>query len=405
MSQITYRGSKLFIRDRSIRRVNSLGYSTEFRNEDVFELGNKDRAGYVTEVPGGSITIDGYDYASMRTLNALLSINKNVIELGKDLDNKSCDIYVWYEMDDKQVFSRYFDSYYLTSMRYSYTVDGNFTESYNLEGNDSKIYYNDGKYIVPAIAKPDTVNNVYTYTSSSTGKVVDVLAVYHGGVKKPKSEWTSKITTGGTGSTVTITPTSGALWGDGLVVIRLAANEPRISDGTEGDANFVWDTEPTGAPAALRRGNIKVYITPGGVVGNKVELRGIQSLNIDCTINRDERRELGYSYVTERPIRYPIDISISVDITDEDFALMAKLAGVDMVDGAILNLAELNQKFGLYVELFKKSDLERDADAKADKILEIPEIVFRDESYNVSVDSNATQSLSFNSHNLIVRSV
>lgn len=405
MSQITYRGSKLFIRDRAIRRVNSLGYSTEFRNEDVFELGNKDRAGYVTEVPGGSITIDGYDYASMRTLNALLSINENVIELGKDLDNKSCDIYVWYEMDDKQVFSRYFDSYYLTSMRYSYTVDGNFTESYNLEGNDSKIYYNDGKYIVPAIANPDTVNNVYTYTSSSTGKVVDVLAVYHRGVKKPKSEWTSEITTGETGSTVTITPTSGALWGDGLVVIRLAANEPRISDGTEGDANFVWDTEPTGAPAALRRGNIKVYITPDGAVDNKVELRGIQSLNIDCTINRDERRELGYSYVTDRPIRYPIDISISVDITDEDFALMAKLAGVDMVDGAILNLAELNQKFGLYVELFKESDLERDANAKADKILEIPEIVFRDESYNVSVDSNATQSLSFNSHNLIVRSV
>lgn len=396
INRITYRGAKLFINDYPIHRATAFGSTGNLNKEDLHEIGNAGLVDIVEDTPEVDITLDVNDYGSIATLALMMGkpATASHVDLSQDIEKSVCDIYASIEHGGVITRTQYIQDAYLTSFNWNYSVDGNFTESYGLAADNKTWYLNDAANISSATATVSESNNEASITASG---VHAVLGVTLNGVKIPASYYTAVVDT--SGATVHFNPEYVVLKSGDVVRIRYAGSGTPIP----------WEPNTIDV-AALRKGQIEIFLLDnvvrgsGGEVVSATEIKQLrlQSVAISSSIDRENLAQLGSTRYYDRPVNFPLNIDVSCEIRDTDMELFARLVGKEYKTAKSISIDEFRNDIGLRVKLYTERDI--DADVRTPiKIIDIPYLIPNDESWNVSLDANATQAFSFRTHELRVR--
>jgi len=186
-NRIIYGSQSVWCNGEVLYRVQTLGSTTTFTSEDIFELGHLDIIDVVDDVPAVAITLNTNDWGDVRTMSILAQISTDKIEMeASAIDSNanlevldSSDVHVDYlhgccvadfavqcgnltgvsmwapvqsECDlgtlaanvDQTMFM---DEVYINSLEFGYTTGANATENYGAE-TDQKIWLlNDGRFV------------------------------------------------------------------------------------------------------------------------------------------------------------------------------------------------------------------------------------------------------------------
>lgn len=396
-TRVTYRGVGLFANGEQLDRVQAFGSSGTINREDVFELSNQGIVGIVEESEEVQVTIDALEYGTVATLAKLAGDStKKEIDLANDFEYAAVPIWNYIRPqvpggDQKVLFTEFIEAASLTGFSANYTVDGNSTESYTLVGN--------GKFWILG-DKPGVKLSNFLVEGPDEGEwdlpltieAEDVLAVYVNGRAMPFT------TRKGEPDSVVVEGTK-------------SGDKVRVAYKVKSDQMTLFTPNTKDAPTK-RRGHIDLELvtnhspfgksTPWINMGTKTRI-GVQSISIDASLDREAFYELGRHRYVDRPLNYPINITVSVDIMFKDLEMFARLCGKDVETADMLDLTSFRNDVGLIIAIY--DDLDTAPTRKRVKEIHIPYLVPTDEAFNVSLDGNATQTFSFRTHMMGLKEV
>lgn len=403
-NRITYRGVALFANGEQLDRVTAFGASTTLNREDLFEMGNSGLVDVVEDASEVSMTVDSYEYGSIRTLALLAGYDpteKTVINFSKDLEFARSDIWnmikptgadVPFDDDNGDViYTEFMKNCFLNGYSANYTVDGTSTESYTLVSDNKRWLLNSHCFVHRVPLEYDGTEWTGTLSGMTTGSILKVSVDGQDAMERVSDE-----TVTASQIAVTIANTTG----DEEVYALVACNVP--------SKIFVPNTNKD--EGAKRRGQIEIYLVKdythdGGLMtyqqSNAIQQFKVQSVSVDVTLNREDLAQLGTKYFYDRPLVLPIDVSVSFDLTFGELDMFAQFCGKDIKTATELDVDSIVNDLGLVVRVYDKEDIDTDRVAK--KELHIPKLVPTDEAFNISLDGNATQTFSFRSHELAVK--
>lgn len=188
-NRIIYASQSVWANGEVLYRVQSLGSTTTFTSEDIFELGHLDIIDIVDDVPSVAVTLNTNDFGDVRTLATLAQVQpaKAAMEVTatSDLGNlvvvsgtnltetmtylhgvsladfaitcgnltgvtvwapvqEECSIGTLVENIDQTLF---LDEVYVNSLEYSYSTGANATENYGAETDQKMWLLNDGRFV------------------------------------------------------------------------------------------------------------------------------------------------------------------------------------------------------------------------------------------------------------------
>ena len=188
-NRIIYASQSVWCNGEVLYRVQSLGSTTTFTSEDIFELGHLDIVDVVDDVPAVAVTLNTNDFGDVRTLAVLAqlapakiamdvtAINSNanlVVVSGTDLAETSTFIHgvsladfavvcgnlpgvtLWAPVQDECSLgtlaenidqSLFLDEVYVNSLEFGYTTGANSTENYGAETDMKMWLLNDGRFV------------------------------------------------------------------------------------------------------------------------------------------------------------------------------------------------------------------------------------------------------------------
>ncbi len=179
-NRIIYASQSVVVDGDYLYRVQTLGSTTTFTSEDVFELGQLDIIDVVDDVPSVAITLDTNDWGSIDTIATLANVDKSGFAATATAANANLTAVsgttsiAYYHGVALASFgaSNYFDLWapvqeeadlgtasndidqtmympgcYVNSIEFGYSTGANATENYGAE-TDSKFWFlNDGRYV------------------------------------------------------------------------------------------------------------------------------------------------------------------------------------------------------------------------------------------------------------------
>ena len=179
-NRIIYASQSVLVDGEILYRVQTLGSTTTFTSEDVFEMGQLDVIDVVDDVPSVAITLDTNDWGSIDTIATLAGVDKS--GFGASATNTNANLTVvsgtteieWYHGVALANFgaSNYFDMWapvqdeaalgtatdsidqtlympecYVNSIEFGYSTGANATENYGAETDSKTWFLNSGKFI------------------------------------------------------------------------------------------------------------------------------------------------------------------------------------------------------------------------------------------------------------------
>ncbi len=188
-NRIIYASQSVWVNGEVLYRVQSLGTTTTFTSEDIFELGHLDIVDVVDDVPAVAVTINTNDFGDVRTLAVLAQVipaklamdanatdnNANLVVVsGTDLTETSTFLHgvaladfsivcgnlpgvtLWAPVQDECSLGTladdidqalFLDEVYVNSLEFSYTTGANATENYGAETDNKMWLLNDGRFV------------------------------------------------------------------------------------------------------------------------------------------------------------------------------------------------------------------------------------------------------------------
>jgi hypothetical protein len=180
-NRIIYASQSVWAEGEILYRVQSLGTTTTFTNEDIFELGHLDIIDVVDDVPAVAVTLNTNDFGDVATLALLAQVpavkramdatadatTGNLVSGGTYLHGVSmadfavtcgnlpgvtmwapvqseCDLGTLANNIDQTLF---LDEVYVNSLEFSYTTGANATENYGAETDNKMWLLNDGAFV------------------------------------------------------------------------------------------------------------------------------------------------------------------------------------------------------------------------------------------------------------------
>ena len=181
-NRIIYASQSVWINGSIMYRVQSLGTTTSFTSEDVFELGQLSIIDVVDDVPAVAVTLNTNDFGDVRTLATLAQLppakavmsatadntNGNLVSTGSDYMHgvcvadfavtcgnltgvtlwapvqEECDLGTLANNIDQTLF---LDEVYVNSLEFSYTTGANATENYGAETDNKMWLLNEGRFV------------------------------------------------------------------------------------------------------------------------------------------------------------------------------------------------------------------------------------------------------------------
>jgi len=214
-NRIIYASQSVWCNGEVLYRVQSLGSTTTFTSEDLFELGHLDIIDVVDDLPAVAVTLNTNDFGDVRTFAALAQVkaakidmdatatdsNANLVVVsGTQLTETSTFLHgvsvsdfaivcgnlpgvsVWAPVQDECSLGTldsnidqtlFMDEVYINSLEFSYTTGANATENYGAETDQKMWLLNDGRFVNydEETLVSGTVSTGYI-TLSNTGTVV-----------------------------------------------------------------------------------------------------------------------------------------------------------------------------------------------------------------------------------------
>lgn len=329
-NRIIYASQSVIVDGDYLYRVQTLGSTTTFTSEDVFELGQLDIIDVVDDVPSVAITLDTNDWGSIDTIASLAGVSKD--GFGSTATNSNANLTVvsgtteiaYYHGVALSNFgaSTYFDLWapvqaeaslgtstdnidqtmympecYVNSIEFGYSTGANATENYGAETDTKYWFLNDGKFISQeewdgAVAGPVTLgmhatasgvaqlsDASYAFLYSTEAGERAICHVDSDGTRTYYAVNTTAATTdeayyNSSNNTVTL-PTGLTVGAGDELHIRYAANA--YAEAGVGDADRVksgyftaladGDSTRPEDVGALRQGQIEIYLVDPSVAG------------------------------------------------------------------------------------------------------------------------------------------
>jgi len=188
-NRIIYASQSVWCNGEVLYRVQSLGSTTTFTSEDIFELGHLDIVDVVDDVPAVAVTLNTNDFGDVRTLAILAQVaagekrdmlmaptssgaNLAVVdEYGAETGDYyhgvglpdfaiTCGnltgVSLWAPVQDECSLgtladnidqTMWMDEVYINSLEFSYTTGANATENYGAETDQKMWLLNDGRFV------------------------------------------------------------------------------------------------------------------------------------------------------------------------------------------------------------------------------------------------------------------
>lgn len=180
-NRIIYASQSVWANGNVLYRVQSLGTTTTFTNEDIFELGHLDIIDVVDDVPAVAVTLNTNDFGDVKTLAILAQLPpaKAAMAVDADVDlgnlisgstylhgvamadfavtcgnltgitmwapvQEECDLGTLANNIDQSLF---LDEVYVNSLEFSYTTGANATENYGAETDNKMWLLNAGAFV------------------------------------------------------------------------------------------------------------------------------------------------------------------------------------------------------------------------------------------------------------------
>lgn len=390
-NRIIYASQSVWANGEVLYRVQSLGTTTTFTNEDVFELGHLDIVDVVDDVPSVAVTLNTNDFGDVKTLAILAQVPAAKAAMDADATSSTgnlvsgstylhgvsladfavtcgmlagvtmwapvqseCDLGTLANNIDQTLF---LDEVYVNSLEFSYTTGANATENYGAETDNKMWLLNDGAYVnyfEATISGADISNTYYDFSVDgyNTSSTIPTLSTGNEAFLR-KDEY-----------------------GAPAVSLFIAASNEKINyavvkgsaQDTAANATFVFDEStgrlyfPGGASpiVTVAAGDVvdllfaaDMYSTPmnkyfalktgdtadiGALRQGQVEVSIIDGGNastmwrltgatISADLTREPLSELGHLGPYDRPLTLPIPITVTVDSTAGDLENWARFAG------------------------------------------------------------------------------
>ena len=187
-NRIIYGSQSVWCNGEVLLRVQTLGSTTTFTNEDIFELGHLDIVDVVDDVPAVAVTLNTNDWGDVKTMailaqvpSAKLAMDATAIDSNANLTVISgsapdhdwlhgvsladfavtCGtlpgVSLWAPVQDECSLGDYLsdeidqtmfmDEVYVNSLEFSYTTGANATENYGAETDQKMWLLNDGRFV------------------------------------------------------------------------------------------------------------------------------------------------------------------------------------------------------------------------------------------------------------------
>jgi len=415
-NRIIYASQSVWVNGDVLYRVQSLGTTTTFTSEDIFQLGSLDIVDVVDDVPAVAVTLNTNDFGDVLTLAILAQIapvkremSATATALNANLEagatmlhgvaladfavicgnlpgvtlwapvQSECDLGTLANNIDQTLF---LDEVYINSLELSYTTGANATENYGAETDNKMWLLNDGRFVN---YDSFTVSGTDTYVDLSllaSNEVADLSAGI-GFLRKTEdgspavslydlseNEMVNVKIIEGTapaadtyvyhdeGTFHRVYLPTGALKpedDDRLEIIYSADGYGTGASNTYFEA--LSDSDRPENLGAVRQGQVEIYISDGGTYENAWRLTGC---TISADLTREPLAELGHLGPYDRPLTLPIPITVTVDSTAGDLENWAKFAGKDKTVEDQLSLSDLMNKddLCLVVKIFEQTDEE-----------------------------------------------
>ncbi len=188
-NRIIYASQSVWVNGEVLHRVQSLGSTTTFTSEDIFELGHLDIVDIVDDVPAVAVTLNTNDFGDVRTMAVLAQVNPNKLDMNVTATDANANlavvsgtsltetgiylhgtsladfaivcgnlpgVSVWAPVQedcslgtlDANIDQTLFlDEVYINSLEFSYTTGANATENYGAETDNKTWLLNDGRFV------------------------------------------------------------------------------------------------------------------------------------------------------------------------------------------------------------------------------------------------------------------
>ena len=387
-NRIIYASQSVWANGAVLYRVQSLGTTTTFTSEDVFEFGHLDIIDVVDDVPKVAVTLNTNDFGDVRTLAILAQVpaakaamdatanssTGNLISGATYLHGVSmadfaitcgnlpgvsiwapvqseCDLGTLANNIDQTLF---LDKVFVNSIEFGYTTGANATENYAGETDNKMWLLNDGAFVNYETLACSGATPTWTIAS---GVKIPVLSTgnYAFLRKSASGEPAVSVYDGATGTKTNIaikdTLATDYVAADhfGYTTADMAGTGPYdlttptsitfeagdilevvyAADGyTAATTNTYFTPLASGIAnsdiGALRQGQVEISIIDGADASAAWRLTGC---TITADLTREPLAELGHLAPYDRPLKLPIPITIKVDSTAGDLENWAKFAG------------------------------------------------------------------------------
>lgn len=381
------------------------GNQQVYLNPTISTASDASKVGIATSgnVPAGGILIANIvpsggqvTQAGITDMRPFQSISANTFELS------SADMFVPIVqsgdgLNGSVARTMYMENVYVNSIDLSYATSGVATASYKAETDNKRWFLNNASQMIV-----DEFN--------STGATVTLSQTPF---QLANGNFTLKLTKNGnkliegtdyTVSGKTVTFTVALISGD-LVKVRY------VTSGTAGKFFSPVPTIQTPHPTlagGLKHGNLEIYLTDQNGVADTTFFTRIQSARISVPLQREALQQLGTLFPYNRPLSLPVNVSVTLEMTDSDLEAFARFAGYTNLSSANeIALSDLVKNKGVLIKIYRESDVVRaklpagHPNKSAIKTIYVPLLIPQSEAWDVKVDSDATQSFDFQAHQIV----
>ena len=391
-NRIIYASQSVWVNGEVLYRVQSLGTTTSFTSEDIFELGHLDIIDVVDDVPSVAVTLNTNDFGDVVTLATLAQVapaksamNVTAIVTNANLVSGASDylhgvaladfaitcgnlagVTLWAPVQDECSIGTltnnidqtlFLDEVFTNSLEYSYTTGANATENYGAETDNKMWLLNDGRFVnfeETTLTSTD-ITNGYVDLDLSSSNDIAVLSGGLGFLRKdadgaPAITWYDEsenvmenieIVTGSAAAALTYVyedtgsqhriyvPTGAdAPAEDDILQFYFAADAYSNVTNTYFTPLTASDTRPD-ATGAVRQGQVELYILdPDSAATSYENAWRLTGCTISADLTREPLTELGHLGPYDRPLTLPIPITMTIDSTAGDLELWARFSGL-----------------------------------------------------------------------------
>lgn len=388
-NRIIYGSQSVWCNGEVLYRVQTLGSTTTFTSEDVFELGHLDIIDVVDDVPAVAVTLNSNDWGDVKTMAVLAQVAPEKLEMDESAAIGNANLAVvsgslltpvgtylhgacladfgitcgnltgvsiWAPVQDECDLGTlannieqtlYMDQVYVNSLEFSYTTGANGTENYGAETDQKMWLLNGGRFVNWEVADFAAAGGgsftiasgvtVATFTDGSYGFLrTDAngargVTVYDESantmVNWPVASGTSAVAGAFAFDPATKTLYLPTDW------TMAAVDEIQVLYSANGYAastinKYFEILDEVNRPdmlGAVRQGQVEVYLVSDSDTSYANAWR-LTGVTITSDLTREPLAELGHLGPYDRPLTFPIPITATVDATAGDLEHWSRFA-------------------------------------------------------------------------------